>query len=187
MNIQHKSRLLWSVILIAWIFDLLFWKKEPGISFLIMVILTLVGGLLLSLGEGIRPAKNSWFLLIPVLFFSVMTVFREEPFTTFINYLLTVGAMALLAVTYTGGKWWNYSFSDYISNFFKLFLSAISKALMLFAAKEKKETDGSTRGDPGNHTKEKRCDQLVDHQRIASGLANRPYTGCPACFCRSNF
>ena len=143
MNIQHKSRLLWSVILIAWIFDLLFWKKEPGISFLIMVILTLVGGLLLSLGEGIRPAKNSWFLLIPVLFFSVMTVFREEPFTTFINYLLTVGAMALLAVTYTGGKWWNYSFSDYISNFFKLFLSAISKALMLFVAKEKKETDGT--------------------------------------------
>ena len=143
MNIQHKSRLLWSVILIAWIFDLLFWKKEPGISFLIMVILTLVGGLLLSLGEGIRPAKNSWFLLIPVLFFSVMTIFREEPFTTFINYLLTVGAMALLAVTYTGGKWWNYSFSDYVSNFFKLFLSAISKALMLFVAKDKKETDGT--------------------------------------------
>ena len=64
MNIQHKSRLLWSVILIAWIFDLLFWKKAPGISFLIMVIITLVGGLLLSLGEGIRPAKNSWLLLI---------------------------------------------------------------------------------------------------------------------------
>ena len=142
MNLQHKSRLLWSVILIAWIFDLLFWKKAPGISFLIMVIITLVGGLLLSLGEGIRPAKNSWLLLIPVLFFSVMTVFREESFTTFINYVLTVGAMALLAVTYTGGKWWNYSFSDYVSNFFKLFLSAISKALMLFVAKEKKVTDG---------------------------------------------
>lgn len=143
MNLQHKSRLLWSVILIAWIFDLLFWKKEPGISFLIMVILTLVGGLLLSLGEGIRPAKKSWLLLIPVLSFSVMTVFREEPFTTFINYLLTVASMALLAVTYTGGKWWNYSFSDYVSNFFKLFLSAISKVLILFVAKEKKETDGT--------------------------------------------
>jgi hypothetical protein len=141
MNLQHKSRLLWSVILIAWIFDLLFWKKAPGISFLIMVIITLIGGLLLSIGEGIRPAKNSWLLLIPVLFFSVMTVFREESFTTFINYVLTVGAMALLAVTYTGGKWWNYSFSDYVSNFFKLFLTAISKALMLFVAKEKKETD----------------------------------------------
>jgi hypothetical protein len=141
MNLQHKSRLIWSVILIAWIFDLLFWKKAPGISFLIMVIITLVGGLLLSLGEGIRPAKNSWFLLVPVLFFSVMTVFREESFTTFINYLLTIGAMALLAVTYTGGKWWNYGFSDYVSNFFKLFLSAISKALMLFVAKENKTTD----------------------------------------------
>ncbi len=142
MNLQHKSRLLWSVILIAWIFDLLFWKKAPGISFLIMVILTLVGGLLLSLGEGIRPAKNSWLLLFPILFFSVMTVFREESFTMFINYLLTVASMALLAVTFTGGKWWNYSFSDYVSNFFKLFLSAISKTLMLFVAKEKKETDG---------------------------------------------
>jgi hypothetical protein len=141
MNLQHKSRLLWSVILIAWIFDLLFWKKAPGISFQIMVIITLIGGLLLSIGEGIRPAKNSWLLLIPVLFFSVMTVFREESFTTFINYVLTVGAMALLAVTYTGGKWWNYSFSDYVSNFFKLFLSAISKTLMLFVAKEKKDTD----------------------------------------------
>ena len=141
MNIQHKSRLLWSAILIAWIFDLLFWKKAPGISLLILVIITLAGGLILSLGEGIRPAKNSWLLLIPVLFFSVMTVFREESFTTFVNYLLTVGSMALLAVTYTGGKWWNYSFSDYVANFFKLFLSAISKTLMLFVAKEKKEAD----------------------------------------------
>jgi hypothetical protein len=57
MNLQHKSRLLWSVILIAWIFDLLFWKKAPGISFLIMVIITLVGGLLISLG-GNPPCKK---------------------------------------------------------------------------------------------------------------------------------
>lgn len=139
MNIKHKSRLIWTAILIAWIFDLLFWQKAPGISFLILVFITLAGGLLLSLGEGIRPAKNSWLLLIPVLFFSIMTVFRQESFTSFINYLLTVGSMALLAVTYTGGKWWNYSISDYVANFFRLFLSAISKTLLIFVTKDKKE------------------------------------------------
>ncbi len=143
MNIQHKSRLIWAAILIAWVFDLLFWKKAPGISFLILVIITLSGGLIISLGEGIRPAKNSWMLLIPILFFSVMTVFREESFTTFINYVLTVGSMALLAVSYTGGKWWNYSISDYVANFFKLFISTISKTLLIFVGKDKKEVDDS--------------------------------------------
>ncbi len=144
MKIQHKSRLIWSAILIGWTFDLLFWKKAPGISFFILVITTLAGGLILSLGEGIRPSKKTWILIVPVLFFSGMTVFREEGFTTFVNYLLTTVSMALIAVTYTGGKWLNYSISDYVANFFKLFLSAISKTLMIFVAKEKAPVDGDT-------------------------------------------
>lgn len=143
MNIKHKSRLIWSAIFIAWIFDLLFWKKAPGVSFLILVVITMAGGLILSLGEGIRPAKNSWLLVIPVLFFSIMTVFREESFTSFINYLLTVVSMALLAVSYTGGKWWNYSISDYVANFFKLFLSIVSKTLMLFVGKDRRSVDAN--------------------------------------------
>lgn len=156
MNIQHRTRLIWTAILIAWIFDLLFWKKAPGISFLILVIITLAGGLIISLGEGIRPAKNSWLLLAPVLFFSIMTVFREESFTTFINYLLTVGSMALLAVTYIGGKWWNYSISDYVAIFFKLFLSTISKTLLIFASKNKKDVEDSGETASNDETKPKK-------------------------------
>jgi hypothetical protein len=144
MIIQHKSRLIWSAILIGWIFDLLFWKKAPGISFFILVIITLVGGLILSLGEGIRPSRTTWILIVPVLFFSGMTVFHEEGFTTIVNYLLTTVSIALIAVTYTGGKWWNYSISDYVANFFKLFLSAISKTLMMFVAKEKVPMEDDT-------------------------------------------
>lgn len=137
MNIQHKTRLIWLAIAVAWIFDLLFWQKTPGISFFILVVITLAVGYFISRSEGIQPGKNSWFLLIPILYFSTMTIFREEPFTTFINYLLTVGAMALLAFTYTGGKWWNYSLSDYVVNAFRFFLSTISKSLLVFAGKEK--------------------------------------------------
>lgn len=143
MNIKHKTRLIWFAIGVAWIFDLLFWQKIPGISFLILVIITLATGYFISRSEGIKPARNSWFLLVPILFFAVMTIFREEPFTTFINYVMTVGSMALLAFTYTGGKWWNYSLSDYVVNAFRLFLSTISKALLVFAGKEKHAEDKS--------------------------------------------
>ena len=137
MIIKHCGWLIWTPILIAWFFDFLFWKKAPGISFPILVIVTLVAGGFLAIREGIRPAKLSWLLVIPALFFSIMTIFREEPFTTFINYMLTVVSLTILAFTYTGGRWWNYAISDYVLSFFRFLLSLFTKPAGLLTRKGK--------------------------------------------------
>jgi hypothetical protein len=45
---KNLSRFWLVVLALAWGFDFLFWKKTPGISFPIFVILSLAGGLYLA-------------------------------------------------------------------------------------------------------------------------------------------
>lgn len=135
MKKQSISRLVWTCILVAWVFDLLFWKRTPGISYFLMVVLLAAAGLLLAKGEGIHPARRAWILLLPVLFFAGMTFFRAEPFTVAYNVVGSVLLLCLTAVTFTGGRWMEYSLADYIQKFFHLGLSALSR-LALFAAEK---------------------------------------------------
>jgi len=81
--------------LTAWAFDFFFWGKAPGISFALYVALCLGIGFILALREGLLPARNSVWLLLPVAVFGIMTFIRREPFTLGINYLLTLSLMAL--------------------------------------------------------------------------------------------
>lgn len=154
MNIKHRGWLIWTPVVIAWFFDLLFWKKAPGISFPILVFVTLAAAAVLAIREGIRPAKLSWLLVVPALFFSIMTIFREEPFITFINYLLTCVSLTILAFTYSSGRWWKYAISDYMVNFFRFLLSLFTKPVGLFTSMEKAATatvENNLPGTPSKH------------------------------------
>ncbi len=135
MKIQIKTQkqlLIIVPLVIAWCFDLLFWKKMWGVSFPILTVLTLAGGLGLAAMQGIRPHWRSLLLVIPALFFSVMTVFRAEPFTSFINVVFTILSITILAVSFTGGRWWLYSFTDYVEKGFHFSLALITKPFSLF-------------------------------------------------------
>ncbi len=113
-----RKYLLPTALLLGLSFDVLFWKKVPGISFFIFVILCLLFGFFLLGKEKLIPAKNNFWLLLPILFLSVMTFIRREPFTSLLNYSLTLFFMAVLAMTYFSGKWIAFSLADYVSNFF---------------------------------------------------------------------
>ena len=101
-------------------FDILFWGKIPGISFLVFVLCCLTSGFFLIKSESLYPARNNFLLLIPILFLSIMTFIRKEPLTSFLNISLTLFFMAVLALTYLSGLWVSFGLSDYVSNFFHL-------------------------------------------------------------------
>ncbi len=105
---------------IGLLFDLLFWKKAPGISFPLFVLLGISAGWLLLKINGDTPKKINLWLLIPILFFSAMTVLRREPLTAFLGYLFTFFSVILLAVSFLNGLWPSFGFADYFANFFNL-------------------------------------------------------------------
>jgi hypothetical protein len=121
-----RKYLLPTALLLGLSFDVLFWKKVPGISFFIFVILCLLFGFFLLGKEKLIPAKNNFWLLIPILFLSAMTFIRREPFTSLLNYSLALFFMAVLAMTYLSGKWITFSLANYLLNFFHFFGGILS-------------------------------------------------------------
>ena len=137
-----NSKRLWiTTILLGIAFDILFWDKAPGISFPIFIVLILLSGILVLADSGIRPNKRALGLILPIGFFATMTFLRTEPMTTFLNYLLSFVFMAFFALSYTGGRWFSYSLSDYIAGIFKLAGSALGSPLGFIneTRKEQKE------------------------------------------------
>jgi hypothetical protein len=133
--IKYPNRIFWTAILVAWCFDFLFWEKSSGISFIIFVGLTIGAGLYLAWVEKSRLSRGAKWLLVPIFVFSMGTFLRREPFTSFVNYLLTLFLMGIFAHTFRGGRWLNYSLSDYIAAFFYLVVSALAKPVEILRGK----------------------------------------------------
>ncbi len=130
--IKHVTRLSLISLAVAWGFDLLFWGKAPGISFFIFVILVLLAGALVTWWEGFKPALSSLVLLVPVFFFGAITFIRSEPFTFFVSFLLVLSCLAILTMTWRGGKWMHYGLVDYFMGTFRLAGSALSRPVLMF-------------------------------------------------------
>jgi hypothetical protein len=141
---MKRTNLLWGIVLIlGWLFDFLFWEHTPGINFALYVVLCLAGGFLVLGLNGLRPAWKSLLLLIPILFFAVMTFLRREPLSLFLGYAFPLVLMALLASSYLGGRWTLYSLADYVANAARLVGSAIGRPLsFLFENRKPAEVDG---------------------------------------------
>ncbi|HPH96346.1 MAG TPA: DUF4173 domain-containing protein [Anaerolineaceae bacterium] len=130
---------LWGIALAAaWCFDQLFYDKTPGISFFIITLIFTGGGLLFAWREGFRPARNSLWLLLPVVFFSAMTFVRMEPLTVFVNVMLTLGCMALFALSMRSGLWPQFSLSDDAARLILLLVGMVWRPVdATFVQKEK--------------------------------------------------
>ncbi len=145
---MKRPNILWIIALaLGWLFDFLFWKHAPGINFAIYVVLCLAGGFLALTWNGIKPSWKSLLLLIPILFFSAMTFIRQEPMSMFLSYVFPLTLLGVLAATYLGGRWLQYSLADYVANFFKLAGSMLARPF-IFLADQKKlaEAEGKDAG-----------------------------------------
>lgn len=120
-----KKPTLLTALFLGIAFDILFWDKTPGISFSIYAVLCLAGGYLLLRQQNIRPAVMSLALLAPILFFAVMSFNRLEPFTLLLNYVLTLFFMAVLAMSYRTGKWFDFGIIDYVVHFVLLAINML--------------------------------------------------------------
>ena len=135
MDTKQKRWIIIIPLLVAWLFDLLFWKKSPGVSFPLIVTITLAGGFFLARCEKLQPAWQSALLAVPAVFFSIMTMFRMEPLTIFLNVLLTLVSLTIFTLSFTGGRWWNYSIGDYITRFFEMILSLLTRLFSTLSRK----------------------------------------------------
>jgi hypothetical protein len=136
---KKNSNLLWIVaIALGWLFDFLFWKQSPGVNFAIFVVLCLAGGFFLLWRDEKRASRGTVWLIPLILFFAAVTFIRAEPLTVFLGVVFTLFLMAVLAMTFLGGRWFLYDFADYISGFLKLIASLIARPLT-FNAEVKRE------------------------------------------------
>lgn len=138
MTVKRISIIVWISILVAWIFDQLFWQKAPGISFPILVAAALAAGYIILRSEGKTIALSTWLLLPPIIFFSVMFTYRSEELTRAIDVLMTLLLVLIMGLTATGGRWWVYSFSDYVVKSLHMMISTLSGVLMVWINGHKK-------------------------------------------------
>jgi hypothetical protein len=135
---MKRTNILWiTALVLGWLFDILFWKHAAGINFAIYVVLCLAGGFLVLGLNGLKPSWKSLLLLIPILFFAAMTFIRQEPMSMFLSFVFTLGLMGLLAVTFLGGRWPQYSLSDYMANFTRLVGSMVARPLTFLSESKK--------------------------------------------------
>lgn len=127
MALRRPKHVLIIVLLVAWCYDALFWRKSSGLSFVLFVGLLLVAGFTLAIGEQKRPKPGALWLLAPIGVFTLMPILRLEPMTVFASVMLTLALLMLLAHTFRGGRWTAYSLSDFIAVPFRLFASAVAR------------------------------------------------------------
>jgi hypothetical protein len=141
---KTNPKKLWILVFaLGWLFDFLFWKMKPGVNFAIFATACLVVAFYLLLSDGLRPNHTSLILLPLFGFFAAITFIRSEPMTTFLAYTFTLLAMILLATSYLGGRWYQYTFVDYLGKSLHLVGSMIGKPItfMTNVRKEQSELD----------------------------------------------
>jgi hypothetical protein len=105
---------------LGWLFDFLFWKHAVGVNFTIFAALCLIGGFLVLRLDHKTIARRAVWLLPLILFFGLVSFVRTEPLTLFLAALITMFLMALLAISFMGGRWLDYSLADYFVGLMKL-------------------------------------------------------------------
>lgn len=146
--LKNRSRLWWAAALIGWSFDLFYWQKPPGISFTLQLLLILGALLILSRQEEKPPVWQSLLLIVPVMVFGSLAFLRAEPFTKFLNHLLSLIFLALLLLSFRGGRWPDYNLGDYLVGGFRLLIHTIALPIDLIS-------EGRTRqdGEPAEREK----------------------------------
>lgn len=119
-------------------FDYLFYGKIPGISFPIYVGLILLGLFIISYYYKAPLHKWTFFLIIPLVFFSLMVAMRASGFLTVLNIIICLFILLLLGdIAATGKMIKNYLIENYAKTiliplrFIYYFRETVSKAIQL--------------------------------------------------------
>ncbi|MBM4427347.1 MAG: DUF4173 domain-containing protein [Chloroflexi bacterium] len=143
---KNNPNKLWLIVLaLGWLFDLLFWEQNLGVNFAIFWTAALIAVFYLLLSDGLRPHRSSLFLLPLFIFFAAVTFLRAESMTTFLAYTFTMLTLTILAVTYLGGRWMQYSLADYITKFATLVANMVVRPITFTAEVRKLQTEAGVK------------------------------------------
>ena len=141
MTLKSKHLTWLSAIVFAILFDQLMWEKAGGVNIVILLLLSLTVGLIPFWMDKIHIPLKSYLLLIPILTFGTLTVFRTEPFTNLINAGIILFALILLTITLRNGLWPKFLLHTHIEQFIKFFLYEVVGGVFFFKKiKSVKET-----------------------------------------------
>ena len=164
MKTKYRN-LFWVLAVVAALsFDQLFWQKPGGINFFLFVLIALLGGLIPLWLERVTIPWTSYLLLAPTVFFSVMTIFRAETFTTATNGLITLGSVVLFALTLRNGAWMQFNLKDYLVNSFMFAFNAFAGGILFFVKTKPEDKPELTDKDAPDH-KQKKSGKLKPYIR----------------------
>jgi uncharacterized membrane protein len=165
MKTKYRN-LFWVLAVVAALsFDQLFWQKPGGINFFLFVLIALLGGLIPLWLEKVTIPRTSYLLLAPTVFFSVMTIFRTEPFTTATNGLITLGSVVLFALTLRNGAWMQFNLKDYFVNTLKFGLNSFAGGILFFIKTKPESEPESTEDDAPEEKEKKKSGKLKPYIR----------------------
>lgn len=130
---QHSNAVWITVLVLGWLLDFLFWKQGQGLNFALYAGLCLVAGFWFLRLDRIRMAPRSRWIILLILIFAAVTFLRAEPLTMSLAVLLTLFLMAVLAITYEGGRWLEYSLQDYARSLLAMLASVLVRPLVFRA------------------------------------------------------
>jgi hypothetical protein len=142
---KQPLRLLLVALFLGWTFDFLFWEQSAGVNFALFLTLGLIGGLIVLLSEGYKPARVNLGLIIPFVFFAIVTFTRQESLTIFLAYTFTLLSLGLLSTSYIGGRWHTYRLSNYIYKFLLLVGDLLYRPLAFFGQARKVSAERENR------------------------------------------
>ena len=145
---NKKPDHLWIVVLVlGFLYDFLFWDQLTGVNYILFILALLFGAAILFLQAEIRPARNSLWLLFPIVMFSALTFVHQEPLTKGLAFTFSILSLFLLVVSYIGGRWPEYSLADYIQRSIILGISAVTGGYVFASQvqKERKESNAPSR------------------------------------------
>jgi len=131
---NKNNHLFWVLALLAaFCFDQFFWQiPHIGINFIIVTALAILGGLIPLWIDKIHIPWKTYLLLVPIVTFAMMTAVHSEPFTTFINIIITLGASILFAITLRNGAWMTFNLRELLVNLVKFILNCFAGGILFF-------------------------------------------------------
>ncbi len=114
-------------LFVAWAVDFLFWEKQIGISFLVWVVLIVIGLLVLLRTEKVQPARSNLIWVVLALGFAFIVCFRRQGFTLFLGVSLSLFCLIVLAGTLRTGHSWFYRLGDWVQMGFNILGAAIAR------------------------------------------------------------
>ncbi len=139
---KRRSKILWlSVLVLGWLFDFLFWRQSPGLNFALYVLLCLIGGFLILSLDGKRISALAMPLVVLILFFASVPIWRTEPLTLFVSVSMTLLLMALLAISFLDGGWLRHTLFDHLRAFLRLAISVLVEPLTFKSEVQKERAE----------------------------------------------